>query len=69
MWVLAVWGLGSVVFAWAWGRAATALRRPTPAASQLELIALIDQLLVASAEARILDDDAAVAAWLDGGDR
>lgn len=65
VWVLAVWGLGSVVFAWAWGRAAT-LRHPTPdaAGGQVELIGR----LAAASEARVLDDPAAVAAWLDGGD-
>lgn len=63
VWVLAVWGLGSVVFAWAWGRAAALTPRPHTG-GQLELI---DRMAAAS-EARVLDDPAAVAAWLDGGD-
>ena len=61
---LGCWLVVSVAVAWAWGRAAT-LRRPTPdAGGQVELIGR----LAAASEARVLDDPAAVAAWLDGGD-
>ena len=64
VWVLAVWGLGSVVFAWAWGRAAALTPRPHTG-GQLELI----DRMAATSEARMLNDPAAVAAWLDGGVR
>ena len=81
-WTLLAWAVSSLAFAWAWARAARqrppqvrvtlnmdttghrrAIRR------SLDLIDAYSGVDTAAREARVLEDDAALAAWLDGGAR